>query len=117
MNQPVWSPYQPSQEMPWNSLRVIHLHRRAGFATTWANVQRDLRDGPEKSIDRLLAGKTSAQRDDFHEMSEVIGDAAASSGDPKRLKAWWLFRILFSADPLREKLTLLWHNHFVIRLC
>ena len=45
-------------------------------------------------------------------MSQIIGDAAAGSDDENRLKAWWLFRMLFTPDPLREKLTLLWHNHF-----
>ena len=29
-----------------------------------------------------------------------------------RLKAWWVFRMLFSPDPLGERLTLMWHNHF-----
>src|SRR5205823_647791 len=32
--------------------------------------------------------------------------------DSERLKAWWLYRILFDPDPLREKLTLFWHSHF-----
>src|SRR5262249_52775177 len=29
-----------------------------------------------------------------------------------RLKAWWVYRMLFGPDPLGERLTLLWHNHF-----
>src|SRR5262249_48196621 len=35
-----------------------------------------------------------------------------SSGDGERLKAWWLYRVLYDGDPLREKLTLFWHSHF-----
>ena len=27
-------------------------------------------------------------------------------------RAWWLYRMLYSPHPLREKLTLFWHNHF-----
>ena len=30
----------------------------------------------------------------------------------RRVKAWWFYRLLFGPDPLEEKLTLLWHNHF-----
>ena len=43
-------------EAPWDLRRVVHLHRRAGFAATWAEIQRDLKDGPEASIERVLTG-------------------------------------------------------------
>jgi uncharacterized protein (DUF1800 family) len=45
-------------------------------------------------------------------MAHTIGDAAVASGNANRLKAWWLYRMLYSPDPLGERLTLLWHNHF-----
>jgi uncharacterized protein (DUF1800 family) len=45
-------------------------------------------------------------------MADVIGDAAVGSDSPNRLKAWWLYRMLFTPDPLGERLTLMWHNHF-----
>jgi len=35
-----------------------------------------------------------------------------ASRDPSRLKAWWFFRLAFGPDPLGERLTLLWHDHF-----
>jgi RNA polymerase sigma factor (sigma-70 family) len=41
-----------------------------------------------------------------------LDDAAVASGNPNRLKAWWIYRTLFSPDPLGERLTLMWHNHF-----
>jgi uncharacterized protein (DUF1800 family) len=109
-----WSNWQPSKEDPWDLRRVIHLHRRAAFAPTWNEIQRDLKDGPTVAIDRLLSGRARMQGVpvDFAEMSEVIGGAAVSSGSAHRLKAWWMYRLLFSPDPLGEKLTLLWHNHF-----
>src|SRR5262249_48788409 len=37
--------------------------------------------------------------------------ALADTG-PNRLKAWWLYRMLYGPDPLTERLALLWHNHF-----
>lgn len=106
--------YQPSEKAPWNVQRVVHLHRRAGFAATWSEIQRDLHDGPKAAVDRLLAGQaySNGVPDDFEAMSQVIGDAAVSANNPNRLKAWWLYRMIFSPDPLTERLALMWHNHF-----
>ncbi len=107
-----WSPFVPTHDAPWNWQRVVHLHRRAGFGATWSKIQRDVESGPKRAIDRVLAGDDGLPRDDFEEMSQIIGDAAVSTGEPNRLKAWWMYRLMFSCHPLREKLTLLWHNHF-----
>jgi uncharacterized protein (DUF1800 family) len=109
-----WAEYKPSPRVPWNRRRVVHLHRRAGFAATWAEIERDLKEGPKASIDRLLAGKTSGKgaSSQLQETAEQLADAAVSAADPNRLKAWWVYRMLYSPDPLGERLTLLWHNHF-----
>src|SRR5437870_8033928 len=84
-----WAPYQQEANKPWNLRRVVHLHRRAGFAATWREIQRDLRDGPKASVDRLLAGTaaTDGVPDRFAETAVLLADAAVSSGDPARLKA------------------------------
>lgn len=109
-----WRPYEPKVDSPWTISRVVLLHRRAGFAATWREIQRDLKDGPEASIDRVLQGKSRIDGipDTFEDTARLIGDAAVNSTDPSRLKAWWVYRLLFSPDALTEKLTLLWHNHF-----
>jgi uncharacterized protein (DUF1800 family) len=93
---------------------VVHLHRRAGFGATWAELQRDLRDGPEPSINRLLEGssRTSAVPDGFAAFANRLADLALTVPDPGRLKGWWAFRMLCGPDPLTERLTLMWHNHF-----
>jgi uncharacterized protein (DUF1800 family) len=108
-----WAPYAPSKEAPWDLRRVVHLHRRAAFAATWAELRRDLRDGPKDSIDRILAGKTRSQGvpEDFAGTSRLLADTAFSF-DVGRSKAWWVYRMFFGPDPLTERLTLLWHNHF-----
>jgi uncharacterized protein (DUF1800 family) len=108
---PAWAPYEPSPDAPWDARRVAHLHRRAGFAATWGEVQRDLKDGPRASLDRLLAGKARADGvpPDFADVARLL---AASAGEPERLKAWWVYRMLFGPDPLTERLVLMWHNHF-----
>jgi uncharacterized protein (DUF1800 family) len=108
-----WSAYAPSEKAPWNLRRVVHLHRRAGFAATWSEIQRDLKDGSQASIDRLLSGKVRENVPaDFERVAGLLADAAVNAGDPARLKAWWVYRMLFGPDPLGERLTLMWHNHF-----
>jgi len=114
MNPSPWSPYRPRPSAPWDLARVWTLRRRAGFAATWNELQRDLNDGPEAAVNRVLAGtcRTEGVPADFATTADLLGDAAAGSSDPHRLQAWWLYRMLFTPDPLTERLTLLWHNHF-----
>jgi uncharacterized protein (DUF1800 family) len=115
-----WAPYAPDEKAPWDLRRVVHLHRRAGFAATWDEIQRELRDGPEKSIDRVLAGKSRSQgvSESFETDAAALADAAVAAGNaagsdgPERLKGWWVYRMLFGPHPLGERLTLLWHSHF-----
>src|SRR6516162_5623216 len=119
-----WAPYVPDEKCPWDLRRVVHLHRRAGFAATWDEIQRDLRDGPKASIDRVLAGKSRSQgvSETFEKDAAAMADAAVGLGDTPRvgagaatseyLKGWWLYRMLFGPDPLGERLTLMWHGHF-----
>jgi uncharacterized protein (DUF1800 family) len=105
----LWDAYSPDATAPWDLRRAAHLHRRAAFAATWPELQRDLKDGPVVAADRLLAGTTSAA---FAATADLLADAAVAAGEIGRLKAWWFYRILFTPDPLGEKLTLLWHDHF-----
>ena len=109
-----WEPYVPGDEAPWDLRRIVHLHRRAGFAATWGEIRRDLKDGPRASLDRVLAGKaaTDGVPADFERTADVLCRSAVSSDDPVQLKAWWLYRMLFGPDPLTERMVLLWHNHF-----
>ena len=109
-----WAPYTPDAAAPWDLRRVVHLHRRAGFAATWGEIQRDLKDGPQASVDRVLSGKadTEGVAPDFAQTADLLGESAAASRDASRLKAWWLYRMLFGPDPLTERLVLMWHNHF-----
>jgi uncharacterized protein (DUF1800 family) len=106
-----WAAYAPSDKAPWNLRRVVHLHRRAGFAATWSEIQRDLKDGPGPSIDRLLSGTSRSQGvpAEFEQTAALLLDTATDTG---RLKAWWIYRMLFGPDPLGERLALMWHNHF-----
>ena len=57
-----WARYEPSVDAPWNLRRVVHLHRRAGFAAARSEIDRDLADGPDASVSRLLSGTGPAAR-------------------------------------------------------
>ena len=111
-----WARYDPTAEAPWNLRRVVHLHRRAGFGASWTEIERDLTEGPDASIARLLEGKAgpagAPDPEEFERIATVLGDAAVASSDIARLRAWWFYRLLFSPDPLGERLTLMWHSHF-----
>jgi hypothetical protein len=109
-DQTSWAPYEPTPADPWDRRKAAHLHRRAGFGATWGELQRDLRDGPAASVERLLHPLEMTA--DERQVEEILRQGVLDSGDPERLKAWWLFRMLYGPDPLREKMTLFWHGHF-----
>jgi uncharacterized protein (DUF1800 family) len=110
----VWAEYVPSKECPWTAERVIHLHRRAGWAATWGEGQRDLKDGPKVATQRLLQGKASLSKPpaEFERLTQALIDGAFATRDAGRLKAAWVYRMLFGPDALTERLVLMWHNHF-----
>jgi uncharacterized protein (DUF1800 family) len=111
-----WSPFVPSSRQPFDFSAAAHLHRRAGFAASWAVLARDRADGPEAAVDRLLAG--SAQSLDgspaaeFEATMDSMATQLATSAGLGELQAIWLYRMIFTAHPLRERMTLFWHNHF-----
>ena len=107
-----WDRYVPGPDDPWDLARVVHLHRRAGFAATWRELQRDLSSGPDASIDRLLSG--TARGEGVPTDFAAIADKLVESGskDIGRLQAWWVYRMVAGPDPLGERLALFWHDHF-----
>src|SRR5262249_61480379 len=97
-------------EDSWDLRKVAHLHRRAGFAATWTELERDLRAGPAGSVSRLLQPSEPSASE--NQVLDGLHRGALASEDPGRLKACWLYRMLYGPEPLREKLTLFWHSHF-----
>ncbi|HEX8202545.1 MAG TPA: DUF1800 domain-containing protein [Isosphaeraceae bacterium] len=111
-----WAPFEPGAGDPWDLARVAHLHRRAGFAAPWAVLQRDLKDGPTASINRLLEGEPDAgdgtPAREFATLLDGMAARLGPSGGPARLQGIWLYRMIFTPHPLRERMTLFWHDHF-----
>jgi len=117
-----WAPFEPSSREPWDLRKVAHLHRRAGFGGTWNELERDRKAGPAESIERLLHPEPESPQ--FREVADALKAAIGTqpetffsqAGDPRVARAWWLFRMAYGGDPLGEKLTLFWHNHFATGL-
>ena len=111
-----WAPFEPDRGQPWDLASVSHLHSRAGFAASWAVLRRDLRDGPSASIERLLDGEPTAgdgsPAPDFESFLDAMAAKLAPSADLTGLQAIWLYRMIFTPHPLRERMTMFWHNHF-----
>jgi len=111
-----WSAFQPDRSRPWDREAVAHLHRRAGFAAPWAVLERDVKDGPDASIDRLLEGEPTAGEgtpaSEFESFMDAMAARLGYTADLEALQAIWLYRMIFTPHPLRERMTLFWHNHF-----
>lgn len=104
-----WAPYRPSDASPWDLRKAGHLFRRAAFGASLEELEAAVRDGPERTITRLLEGRDDRDADElWTTMSRSLADT--NGGD--QIPALWLYRMLYSTHPLREKLTLFWHNHF-----
>ena len=57
-----WAPFEPTPDDPWDLRKVAHLHRRAGFGATRAELLRDLAAGPEASVDAAVPARPAADR-------------------------------------------------------
>jgi uncharacterized protein (DUF1800 family) len=105
-----WARYQSTPDDPWDIRKVAHLHRRAGFGATRAELFRDLAAGPDASVERMFHPLERAIEET--EAIDGLRQTARTSSNIDLLKVCWLNRILQGPDPLREKLTLFWHGHF-----
>jgi uncharacterized protein (DUF1800 family) len=105
-----WEPYRPTEQEPWDLKKVGHLYRRAAFGASWTELETALKAGPDAAVNRLLEGGPGAEEFDRATTERVPSIARANAGAQAR--AWWLYRMLYTPHPLREKLTLFWHNHF-----
>src|SRR5262245_29543450 len=109
-----WERYQPSDASPWDLKKAGHLYRRAAFGASMDELEAALRDGPERTITALLQGRADAQADElWATMSRTIaarnvGPDGQNNGG--QISSLWLYSMLSSPHPLREKLTLFLHK-------
>jgi uncharacterized protein (DUF1800 family) len=94
----------------WTEADAAHLLRRAGFGVGSREIGEIHRLGLDAAVNRLTT--VQPESDEFNYSDRTLRAAAFASGGIDHLKAWWLHRMRRSANPLVEKMTLLWHNHF-----
>jgi uncharacterized protein (DUF1800 family) len=106
-----WQPWQPTAADPWGSKWAAHLYRRAAFGASREDLLEAERLGFRGTVDLLCQGRPFAT-----EVLETLVDvgrvAAVDDEDGEQLRGWWLYCMLQGGHPLREKMTLFWHNHF-----
>jgi uncharacterized protein (DUF1800 family) len=111
-----WAPFEPVKGRDWGLAQVAHLHRRAGWNAAWPVLERDLRAGISASVDRLLTGEQKSAdgtpASEFESSLDEMQAQLAPSANLTQIQAVWLYRMIFSPHPLRERMTLFWHNHF-----
>ncbi len=94
----------------WSRHDATHLLRRAQFGASRAEIDRATADGLDKTLDRLLTSQP--ENEEFRLTESLLRRAAHDTGSAASLRAWWLHRMFYTANPLFEKLALFWHNHF-----
>ncbi len=107
-----WRPWSPSSADPWGRKWAAHLYRRAAFGANRAELLEAERLGPQGTLDLLMRGDPRAVelRGGLDDIGRIAAQRDDGTGD--LLRGWWLYVILHGGHPLREKLTLFWHNHF-----
>ncbi len=105
-----WREWNPDEHTRWDRKWIGHLYRRAGFGATLDELRAAERRGPRATIDLLMHGEPGY--DELMPALLTAGQFTAAANEPAQLRGWWLYCMLHSGHPLREKLTLFWHNHF-----
>jgi uncharacterized protein (DUF1800 family) len=110
-----WKPWQPTTGDPWGRKWAAHLYRRAAFGSSREDLLEAERLGPQGTLDLLFQGRPHVE--EVEETLVDVGRIAAAADDVgEQLRGWWLYCMLQGGHPLREKLTLFWHNHFATSL-
>ena len=113
----------------WTFDEAAHLLRRTIFGPTKARIQQAVDDGFDATITTLFSSPSPVDPPiyfDFEDdplaangetwvdipFDEDIDDLASARA--KSLSAWWYKQMNQNDQTITEKLTLFWHNHFVV---
>lgn len=105
-----WQPYEPSADQPWNLALAAHLFRRAGFGADQRVLDQAVAKHPADVVREMI--ELNLESDDFREVADALAQTLLAGGDPMKLSAAWVYRLLFTPAQLLEKTTLFWHGHF-----
>lgn len=115
-------PFAPTADAPWDRRRAAHLARRAGFGASGAELDHLVAVGPAGAVAHFVDAPTEDEELD-REVAALgsaldpgaLGPGAYGRANTDRLRRWWLYRMVRTAAPLREKLALFWHDHFAVQ--
>lgn len=115
---------------PWTYSNAAHLLRRTMFGPTHAQIEQAVKDGLSKTLDLLFTPSVLPQEPVIYADSPV--DPEIPKGDSwvkgklygnvqglvqskqNSLYAWLMEQLFTEEVSLTEKMTMFWHNHFVI---
>jgi uncharacterized protein (DUF1800 family) len=105
------APFVPGRDGRWDHRAAHHLFRRAGFGASKAEIDRAVEQGLAATVETLFA-EAPEQEAEFQETFQRISGHFADFSDAAHLQTWWVYRMLRTRSPMREKLALFWHSHF-----
>ncbi len=111
MGTTLFAPFADDGTTKFDRRRAAHLLRRAGFAPTSLEVDRAVELGLEATVDDLFV-EDSEQEAGYAGMFAAVAGKLMNLATLEGAQAWWLYRMLTTSTPLREKLALFWHGHF-----
>ncbi|RYG42279.1 DUF1800 domain-containing protein, partial [bacterium] len=95
--------------------KLAHLYRRFGLGATPWELDEAEKLGYERALTRLL------DWDKVEDPGEAVSPYEfcwRDKEDPDtgswRFRSWWIYRMLTTTRPAKEKLTLFWHSHFAV---
>ena len=106
------APFVPSATRPWDRKLAGHLLRRAGFGGK-DEIDAIIALGMPKTVDLLM----TVSPDQLPALGAQVlphGEVLDLTYDLNSQRAQWLYEMVNSRYPLREKLTLFWHDHFSV---
>ena len=91
--------------------RAAHLLRRAGFGGTLAEIAEFAALDRDEAASRLIDYETVDNSALDQRLAELgLDDLYHELANPGDMGRWWLLRMAYSARPLEERMTLIWHG-------
>jgi uncharacterized protein (DUF1800 family) len=102
-------PLTPTSLRQLSQEDAAHLLRRTSFGATDSEIQALVGQSPAQAAETLLSYPQTLQPSSFSPLDAVSAGAAG-----KLVQAAWMWEMLYTPYPLRERLALVWSNHFVV---
>lgn len=92
----------------WNEESAAHLFRRAAFGASPSVIRRAVSDGLDATVRSLVDYELTPNAALDARLAAANFDLTTIAG----ISRWWITRLIWSARPLEERMTLFWHDHF-----